>query len=140
MSDGTTAAGKSTVGTYKFMLKVAKSELKHHVIVAEDVGIAEKNLINSEKGIISEWRLLAEYFPNGKDSVRLPHIRFETPNGIKIIYVAGYGDASKWKKVLGSQFGCVYIDEVNICSIEFLREITHRCKYMMTTSNPDTPE
>ena len=140
MSDGTTAAGKSTVGTYKFMLKVAKSELKHHVIVAEDVGIAEKNLINSEKGIISEWRLLAEYFPNGKDSVRLPHIRFETPNGIKIIYVAGYGDASKWKKVLGSQFGCVYIDEVNICSIEFLREITHRCKYMMTTSNPDTPD
>ena len=140
MSDGTTAAGKSTVGTYKFMLKVAESELKHHVIVAEDVGIAEKNLINSEKGIISEWRLLAEYFPNGKDSVRLPHIRFETPNGIKIIYVAGYGDASKWKKVLGSQFGCVYIDEVNICSIEFLREITHRCKYMMTTSNPDTPD
>ena len=122
------------------MLKVAESELKHHVIVAEDVGIAEKNLINSEKGIISEWRLLAEYFPNGKDSVRLPHIRFETPNGIKIIYVAGYGDASKWKKVLGSQFGCVYIDEVNICSIEFLREITHRCKYMMTTSNPDTPD
>lgn len=140
MSDGTTAAGKSTVGTYKFMLKVAESELKHHVIVAEDVGIAEKNLINSEKGIISEWRLLAEYFPNGKDSVRLPHIRFETPNGIKIIYVAGYGDASKWKKVLGSQFGCVYIDEVNICSIEFLREITHRCKYMMTTSNPDSPD
>ena len=122
------------------MLKVAESELKHHVIVAEDVGIAEKNLINSEKGIISEWRLLAEYFPNGKDSVRLPHIRFETPNGIKIIYVAGYGDASKWKKVLGSQFGCVYIDEVNICSIEFLREITHRCKYMMTTSNPDSPD
>ena len=24
--------------------------------------------------------------------------------------------------------------------MEFLREITHRCKYMMTTSNPDSPE
>ena len=122
------------------MLKVAESNLKYHVIAAQDVGIAEKNLVNSERGVIAEWSLLATYYPNGKDKIRLPHIYFETPNGIKIIYIAGYGDESKWKKVLGSQFGCVYIDEVNICSIEFLREITHRCKYMMTTSNPDTPD
>ena len=122
------------------MLKVAESNLKYHVIAAQDVGIAEKNLINSERGIISEWSLLATYYPNGKDKIRLPHIYFETPNGAKIIYIAGYGDESKWKKVLGSQFGCVYIDEVNICAIEFLREITHRCKYMMTTSNPDSPD
>ena len=106
----------------------------YHLIAAEDIGIAEKNLVNAERGIISEWSLLAEYFPNGKDKIRLPHIRFETPNGIKIIYIAGYGDVAKWKKVL------VYIDEVNICSIEFLREVTHRCKYMMTTSNPDAPD
>ena len=122
------------------MLKVAESKLKYHVIAAQDVGIAEKNLVNSERGVIAEWSLLATYYPNGKDKIRLPHIYFETPNGIKIIYIAGYGDESKWKKVLGSQFGCVYIDEVNICAIEFLREITHRCKYMITTSNPDTPD
>ena len=122
------------------MLKVAESKLKYHVIAAQDVGIAEKNLVNSERGIIAEWSLLATYYPNGKDKIRLPHIYFETPNGAKIIYIAGYGDESKWKKVLGSQFGCVYIDEVNICAIEFLREITHRCKYMMTTSNPDSPD
>ena len=122
------------------MLKVAESNLKYHVIAAQDVGIAEKNLVNSERGIIAEWSLLATYYPNGKDKIRLPHIYFETPNGAKIIYIAGYGDESKWKKVLGSQFGCVYIDEVNICAIEFLREITHRCKYMMTTSNPDNPD
>ena len=102
LSDGTTAAGKSTVGTYKFMLKVAESNLMYHLIAAENIGIAEKNLVNAERGIISEWSLLAEYFPNGKDKIRLPHIRFETPNGIKIIYIAGYGDVAKWKKVLGS--------------------------------------
>ena len=97
LSDGTTAAGKSTVGTYKFMLKVAESNLMYHLIAAENIGIAEKNLVNAERGIISEWSLLAEYFPNGKDKIRLPHIRFETPNGIKIIYIAGYGDVAKWK-------------------------------------------
>ena len=50
---GTTAAGKTTVGLYKFMLKVAESKLKYHVIAAQDVGIAEKNLVNSERGVIS---------------------------------------------------------------------------------------
>lgn len=122
------------------MLKVAESDKIYHLIVAEDIGIAEKNLINSERGILSEWGILATYNSNGKGEIRLPHISFDTPNGNRIIYIAGYSDVSKWKKVLGSQFGCVYIDEVNICSIEFLREVTHRCKYMMTTSNPDTPD
>lgn len=40
---------------------------------------------------------------------------------------------------MGGQVGCVYIDEVNIADMEFLREISHRCEYMMTTSNPDDP-
>ena len=57
----------------------------------------------------------------------------------KIIYVCGYGDQKRWKKVLGGQVGCVYLDEVNLANMEFMREITHRCKYMMTTSNPDDP-
>lgn len=42
--------------------------------------------------------------------------------------------------MLGSQVGCAYIDEVNITDMEFLREITHRCKYMLTISNPDAPD
>ena len=58
----------------------------------------------------------------------------------RYIYVCGYDNKAKWKKVLGSQVGCVYIDEVNIADMEFLREITHRCKYMITTSNPDAPD
>ena len=137
---GTTAAGKTTVGVYKFMVKVSKSQEKYHLICGLDIGTVEKNIINADNGLMELWNVLADYYPNGKDKVKLPHIRFQTQNGEKIIYIAGYGDESKWKKVLGSQFGCVYIDEVNICSIEFLREITHRCKYMMTTNNPDAPD
>ena len=40
---------------------------------------------------------------------------------------------------LGSQFGCVLIDEVNTASIEFVREICTRNDYMMMTLNPDDP-
>lgn len=40
--EGTTAAGKTTVGIFKFMLKVAESPKKLHIIAADDTGTAEK--------------------------------------------------------------------------------------------------
>lgn len=138
--EGTTAAGKTTVGIFKFMMMVAKSDCKYHVMAGVDIGTLEKNVINNERGLLEQFEGVADYHASGKGKIRLPHIEYETPNGIKIIYVCGMDDKRRWKKVLGSQSGCVYIDEVNTADMEFLREITHRCKYMMTTSNPDTPD
>lgn len=138
--EGTTAAGKTTVGIFKFMCMVADSDKKFHIIAADDVGTAEKNVLNSENGLLEQFEDVVEYWPNGKDKIRLPHLVYETNKGIKIIYICGYADKSKWKKVLGGQVGCVYLDEVNLANMEFMREITHRCKYMMTTSNPDDPK
>lgn len=137
--EGTTAAGKTTVGIPKFMLRVAMSDKKDHVLAGADLGTVEKNIINSELGIVNQFKGCAEYHSNGKGSIRLPHIEYHTAKGIKIIYCCGYDNKNRWKKVLGSQMGCVFIDEVNIADMEFLREITHRCEYMMTTSNPDDP-
>jgi phage terminase large subunit len=137
--EGTTAAGKTTVGIPKFMLRVAMSDKKDHVIAGADLGTVEKNIINSELGLLAQFKDVTEYYSNGKGKIRLPHIEYHTDKGIKIIYVCGYDNKAKWKKVLGSQMGCVFIDEVNICDMEFLREITHRCEYMLTTSNPDDP-
>ena len=45
--EGTTAAGKTTVGLYKFILKCAASSRKLHLLAAEDTGAAEKNIINN---------------------------------------------------------------------------------------------
>lgn len=128
------------MGVFKFMLMVAKSDRKYHVIAGSDIGTVEKNIINPELGLIVQMSGLAEYYPGGKGSVRIPHIEYETPNGRKIIYICGYDNKKRWQKVLGSQVGCVYVDEVNIADMEFLREISHRCKYMLTTSNPDAPD
>ncbi|GLB31772.1 hypothetical protein LAD12857_36950 [Lacrimispora amygdalina] len=49
--EGTTAAGKTTVGLFKFMLKVAESPKKLHIIAAKDTGTAEKSIINKDLGI-----------------------------------------------------------------------------------------
>lgn len=137
--EGTTAAGKTTVGILKFMLMVAESNKKMHVIAAKTTGVAEKNIIQKEYGITDVFGDLVKYNGNGDKDNKIPHILYHTPNGDKIIYILGYDNADKWKMALGSQFGCVLIDEINTASIEFVREICTRNDYLMATLNPDDP-
>lgn len=42
--EGTTAAGKTTVGLFKFMLRVAESPKKIHILAGLDLGTIEKTL------------------------------------------------------------------------------------------------
>lgn len=137
--EGTTAAGKTTVGIFKFMLLVAESKKKYHIIAAKDTGTAEKNIINKDLGIVDDFGILTEYNGNGTKDEKIPHILYHTSQGDKIVYVMGYGDKKKWQKALGGQYGCLYIDEVNTADIDFVREAAMRCDYMMATLNPDDP-
>ena len=119
--EGTTAAGKTTVGILKFMLQVAKSKKKQHVIAAKTTGVAEKNIIQKEYGITDVFGEFVKYNGNGDKDDKIPHIRYSTPNGEKVIYILGYDNKEKWKMALGSQFGCVLIDEVNTANVKFVR-------------------
>lgn len=138
--EGTTAAGKTTVGAFKWMLKVADSDRKLHVLSGLDLGTIEKNIIQSELGIMDLLGDYIDYRPSGNRDHTLPHMSYHTPKGEKIIYVLGYDNKARWKKALGGQYGCLFIDEVNIADMEYVREIWMRCDYVMTTSNPDDPE
>ena len=135
--EGTTAAGKTTVGLFKFMLKVAESPKKLHILAAKDTGTAEKNIINKDLGIIDDFGQLVEYHGNGTKDDKIPHLLYHTSKGDKVIYVLGYGDKQKWQKALGGQYGCLYIDEINTADIDFVRESAMRCDYLMATLNTD---
>lgn len=137
--EGTTAAGKTTVGLFKFMLKVAESKKKLHILAAKDTGTAEKNIINKDLGIIDDFGQLVEYHGNGTKDDKIPHLLYHTSKGDKVIYILGYGDKQKWQKALGGQYGCLYIDEINTADIDFVRESAMRCDYLMATLNPDDP-
>ena len=137
--EGTTAAGKTTVGLFKFMCKVAESPKKLHILAAKDTGTAEKNIINKDLGIIDDFGILTQYNGNGTKDDKIPHILFRTNKGDKVIYVMGYGDKKKWQKALGGQYGCLYIDEINTADIDFVREASMRCDYLIATLNPDDP-
>ncbi|MCI6467460.1 MAG: terminase [Faecalicatena sp.] len=133
--EGTTASGKTTVGAgVKFMRMVSRSSQKLHIIASKTTGTAEKNIIQQDNGIL-DIHPKAKYYGNGDKDYKIPHIRFEG----KIIFVLGYDNRDKWELVLGSQFGCVYIDEINTANIDFVREISTRNKYLMATLNPDDP-
>ena len=101
-------AGKTTVGIFKFMLKVAQSPKKLHIIAANDTGTAEKNIIQKDLGILDNFDSLVTYNGNGRKDDKIPHIVFTPSPGVaKIVYVMGYGDKTKWKKALGGQYGCL---------------------------------
>lgn len=137
--EGTTAAGKTTVGLFKFMLKVAESPKKLHILAADDTGAAEKNIINKDLGVLDDFGVLVEYKGNGSGEYKMPHLLFHTSDGGKIIFVVGYGNKRKWKDALGGQYGCLYIDEINTADIDFVREAMMRSDYTMATLNPDDP-
>ena len=63
--EGTTAAGKTTVGILKFMLQVAKSKKKQHVIAAKTTGVAEKNIYYflTIRSTIHDMRYLSIFIP-----------------------------------------------------------------------------
>ena len=137
--EGTTASGKTTVGLFKFMMKVAESPKKLHILAADDTGAAEKNIIQKDLGILDDFGVLVEYKGNGSGEYKMPHLLFHTSGGDKIIFVVGYGNKRKWKDALGGQYGCLYIDEINTADIDFVREAAMRCDYLMATLNPDDP-
>lgn len=133
--EGTTASGKTTVGAgVKFMRMVSRSKKKLHIIASKTTGTAEKNIIQQENGILN-IHSNATYYGNGNKDNKLPHITYEG----KIIYVLGYDTKEKWQNVLGGQYGCVLIDEINTANIDFIREIITRNDYLMATLNPDDP-
>lgn len=121
------------------MLKVAQSDKKQHIISGLDLGTIEKNIITKDLGILDVFGDLVQYNASGKGENRLPHVMYQTPKGEKIIYILGYDNKTRWKKALGSQSGCILIDEINVADMEYVREASVRCDYMMATLNPDDP-
>lgn len=135
--EGTTKAGKTTVafGT-KFIYKIKKSTKTKHLIAGESIGTIESNIINNDHGLLDLYGDEIEYNPRGKGKVRLPHLKM----GEHIIYLVGYDNISRFKKVLGGQFGVVGIDEINIAVMSFIEELfLPRFEYLFGTLNPDDP-
>lgn len=134
-----TSAGKTTVGAIKFMLSAAQSPKRFHALCGLDNGVVERNIINKDCGILDVFGDAVRYYPNGHGGIKLPHLFMQTDSGGKVIYIVGYDNAARWVKVLGSQFGVIFVDEANRADLAFIQEITMRCDRAYFTQNPDDP-
>jgi len=112
--EGTTYSGKTTTGIVKFMLKIADSPKKLHVLSGLDLGTIEKNIINKQLGLIDVfgYENRVEYNPSGRGEHSLPHILYRTP----WIYV------NTLDKNLGFLLISATIDNPNINAQGFLPE------------------
>jgi phage terminase large subunit len=136
--EGTTAAGKTTTAiNTKFLYKVKTSSRKKHLIAGDSIGTVVSNILsNGDCGLLDNYPNIKLYL-NGNADQTLPHINIDDD----IVYLVGYSDVSKFKKVLGGQFGAVFIDECNIADMGFIRELfLPRFEYCCMTLNPDNPD
>lgn len=136
--EGTTSSGKTTTAiNTKFIYKVMTSHRRKHLIAGESLGVIISNILsNGEFGLLDVYPEIESSF-NGSHKQKLPHLRL----GEHTIFLVGYSDVSKFKKVLGGQFGAVFIDECNQANQSFINEMfLPRFEYCCMTLNPDNPD
>lgn len=139
--EGTVRASKTVIGLVKFGLKVADSPEQQWIIGGKDKSTVERNLLFGEFGLMNMFPNEMTYKPKGIGGA---HIEFVTPNGIKQLYIVGYDDERRWKKILGMTLGGGFIDEINIASLMFIKMYLTRMAsvdfpYTCCTANPDDP-
>lgn len=135
--EGTVRSGKSYVGVFKFFLKVRESQNEEgiNVMAAYDIKTFERVVLP----------LIRVHFPNteykswGEGGARVLWDQ-------EVIYVVGFADMNRFKRILGSNIKNFFATEINLLPhIYFLHEIIGRSSsvnnpYIYLDSNPDNPD
>ena len=121
--EGQVRSSKTETAKYLFYEKVQDSDEPMHLLVAQDLDGVKDKFLSGPTGLL-------EMFPHTltlkKDRIGSYFVEClcDIPNKprVKTILLAGYADASKWKKILGKTFGVILIDEVNASNETFVDE------------------
>ena len=147
--EGASGSGKSAVAFPKFILETMESKYKFHIIACKNVQKTEQNLINNPTTGLCMFAPYATYYPRGKGQTTTSHILVNGIDGEdKIIYLITYSDAGKWEEIRGGDYGCSFIDEVNLVPSNdpeeiprFITELKPRTReHGIWTLNPDEPD
>lgn len=139
--EGTVRSSKTAMGLVKFGIKVSESPIHQWILAGKDKATVERNIIDNDFGLLRLFPNEMKYYPKGIGGA---HILYITPYGYKKIYIVGYDDESRWRKILGGTFGGGFIDEINTASMKFIkmyftRYATIDKPYTCCTANPDDP-
>ena len=118
--EGASGTGKSQAAKMKLIKRVNESTRKQHFIAGESAPVTYRNLIDDDLGLTALFKNVR----HGTDKKKGNYLTMiDTMGRLKIIYIFGYGDESKWKKILGGTTGCGLIDEANLAPIGFITQV-----------------
>lgn len=115
--EGTIRSAKTVTAIIGFHRRAQRQKAKFALIAAKDYDAINDNILNAELGLLT-------MFPN-KYKIQRDEIGgyyVAVLGSDKKILLAGYSDASKWKKILGKDIETIFIDEVNIADELFVKE------------------
>jgi hypothetical protein len=115
--EGTIRSAKSVTAVMGFHLRVQQQTAKFALIAAKDTDAINDNILNAKRGLLT---LYPDKYKIKKDEIGGYYVDV-VGKDIKIL-LAGYADASKWKKILGKDIETVLIDEINIADELFVNE------------------
>lgn len=150
--EGTTGSLKSITADRKFHKEVFNSpkEQTQFAIIGNTTPILERIIIdnplsfyNKHKYVIKGKRKIQvmQYKKQGQGGSR---IEWNTPNGLKRIYFAGFDNKARYKQILGMTLYGIWCDEIQTAHDEFIGELFTRLArdggFLVTTSNGGLPD
>ena len=150
--EGTTGSLKSVTADRKFHTEVYKTPKSktQFAIIGSTVPILERTIIdnpisfyNKHKYIYKDNKMyqVMHYKKSGKGGAR---IEWQTSNGIKRIYFAGFDNKARFKQILGMTIYGIWCDEIQTAHDEFVGELFTRLArdngFLVTTSNGGLPD
>lgn len=141
--EGVTGSSKSFIAGLAFYLRVFSTpkNKSQFVIAATSTTVAEKMFIDNPASFVNIFEQVCEYKKQGTGGSR---IEIQTPVGIKIIYLVGYDNKSRYKQILGLNVHGFLIEEAHVAGDGFVQEAFTRLYrdngFMYLTGNAGLPD
>lgn len=141
--EGTVRSSKSVLACQLFFLKVIASKHDLHCIACQDLDAVNDNFVTGATGLLT---LYPGQVKLKKDKIGSNYLQIKGIDGTyKKVLLAGYGDVSKWKKILGKSIEVFLIDEFDLCNKQFFdeslaRQIATDAPLTIVTQNGNDPK
>jgi hypothetical protein len=140
--EGPAGSSKSAIAVQALFWRVWSSETELHCIAGQNLGSIKDNLLYGDIGLLTQF---TNYCTWKTDPVGSPYIHVKGYHGWRKILLAGFGNVSAWKGIVGKKIETFLVDEINLADDGFIDEMIARqgrCDYPLTigTLNGDDPD
>jgi len=141
--EGKTGSSKSIVGGIAAFHRIFKSSKEHNqfAIAAASIDTLERMVIDNKASFFNIYNKTCIYKSSGVGGAR---IEITTPTGIKKLYLVGYDNVSRYKKILGLTISGFIIEEAHIAPDGFISELFTRLyrnnSWLYATMNAGLPD